>query len=111
MIRDAAKHTWMGVGGAPGRAAGMACVLRRGESPQVPAGAILVVRILHPHQAPLLLRISGVVVEEAALLQHATTLAREFGLPAVLGVRDATELFGDGDWLEIDGAIGQVRRR
>jgi len=89
----------------------MACVFRGGESPQVPAGAILVLRILHPHQAPLLLRISGLVVEEGALLQHATTLAREFGLPAVLALRDATELFSDGDWLEIDGATGQVHRR
>ena len=99
------------MGGAPGQAAGAAWVIRGGENPDVPARSILVARILHPHLGPLLFRALGVVVEEAALLQHATTLAREFGVPAVLGLRQATELFRDGDWLEIDGATGTVTRR
>jgi pyruvate,water dikinase len=66
--------------------------------------------VLHPHLAPLLFRSSGVVVEERALLQHATTLAREFGIPAVLGLREAEDLLRDGDWLEIDGTTGRVTR-
>jgi pyruvate,water dikinase len=76
----------------------------------VPRGCILVAGIIHPHLAPLLLRCSGVVVEEAALLQHATTLAREFRIPVVLGVRDALGIFRDGDRLEIDGDAGRVIR-
>jgi pyruvate,water dikinase len=110
MTESIDKRTWIGLAGAPGRAAGAACILRGGADLVPPAGCILVARILHPHLAPLLFRSSGVVVEEAALLQHATTLAREFGIPAVLGLRHAPELFQDGDWLEIDGETGRVVR-
>lgn len=74
----------------------------------VPAGSILVSRILHPHLAPLLSRVAGLVVEEGAILQHATTLARECGIPAVVGIRDARSLFHDGDLLEVDGDLGKV---
>lgn len=110
MAEGTTQRTWNAVGGAPGRAAGAACILRGGDSLEAPAGCILVARILHPHLAPLLFRCAGVVVEEAALLQHATTLAREFGIPAVLGLREASAVFRDGDWLEIDGGTGRVTR-
>jgi phosphohistidine swiveling domain-containing protein len=100
-----------GLGAAPGRAIGEARVLRTSDDERdVPAGSIVVARIIHPHVAPLFLRIAGVVVEEGALLQHATTLAREFGVPAVVGVADATRQFLDGDRLEIDGSTGEVLR-
>jgi pyruvate,water dikinase len=99
------------VGAARGLATGRALVLRHGQEPsEVPAGAVVVARILHPHLAPLLLRAGAVVVEEGAVLQHATTLAREFGLAAVVGVRGATEAIQDGEWLEVDGDRGLVRR-
>ena len=98
-----------GLGAAPGRASGKAYVIRNTEDIMaVPAGSILVIRILHPHLAPLLPRVAGLVVEEGAILQHATTLARECGIPAAVGIRDARSLFHDGDWLEVDGYTGQV---
>ena len=98
-----------GLGAAPGRASGKAYVIRNTEDIMaVPAGSILVIRILHPHLAPLLSRVAGLVVEEGALLQHATTLARECGIPAAVGIRDARSLFHDGDWLEVDGYTGRV---
>ena len=99
----------LGKGASPGRAAGPAHVVGE-SSPErgVPLGAILVTRILHPHLAPLLPRVAGLVVEEGSLLQHATTLAREFGVPAVVGVRDAMTLFGEGELLEIDGTSGAI---
>lgn len=73
-----------------------------------PLRSILVVRVLHPHLAPLLLTAAGVVTQEGALLQHATTLAREFGLPAVVGVDGATCLIKPGGLLYIDGDTGLV---
>jgi pyruvate,water dikinase len=75
-----------------------------------PVGAILVIHMVHPHLAPLLARLAGLVVEEGALLQHATTLAREFGLPAVVGLFHAVEIFQNDDLLTIDGVTGEVRR-
>ena len=103
---------YSGLGAAPGRATGKACVIRNAEDIMtVPAGSILVLRILHPHLAPLLPRVAGLVVEEGAILQHATTLARECGIPAAVGIRDARNLIEDGELLEVDGYTGKVTKR
>src|SRR5947208_11914327 len=104
--------TYSGLGAAPGRASGKAYVIRNAEDIMaVPAGSILVMRILHPHLAPLLSRVAGLVVEEGAILQHATTLARECGIPAAVGIRDARNLFQDGELLDVDGYTGKVIKR
>jgi rifampicin phosphotransferase len=98
-----------GIGAAPGTARGQAAILRPGREQQtIPSGSILVARIVHPHLAPLFLTIRAVVVEEGALLQHATTLAREFGIPAVVGLEGATHRFAEGQWLEVRGDTGEV---
>jgi pyruvate,water dikinase len=103
---------YSGLGAAPGRATGKARVIRNAEDIMaVPAGSILVLRILHPHLAPLLPRVAGLVVEEGAILQHATTLARECGIPAAVGVRDARNLIEDGELLDVDGYTGKVTKR
>jgi phosphohistidine swiveling domain-containing protein/acyl carrier protein len=102
---------YTGLGAAPGRACGPAHVLREAhDGLSVPAGSVLVLRVLHPHLAPLVPRAAGLVVEEGALLQHATTVAREFGVPAVVGLRDATALFRGGELLQVDGTTGEVTR-
>jgi phosphohistidine swiveling domain-containing protein len=104
-----ATKIYSGLGAAPGRASGKAYVIRNAEDVMsVPAGSILVMRILHPHLAPLLPRVAGLVVEEGAILQHATTLARECGIPAAVGIRNARDLFHDGDLLDVDGYTGKV---
>src|SRR5678816_364857 len=112
MNADNSTTTYSGYGAAPGRATGKAYVIRNVEDIMaVPAGSILVVRILHPHLAPLLPRVAGLVVEEGAILQHATTLARECGIPAAVGIRDARSLFQNGEVLEVDGYTGKVTKR
>ena len=112
MSADNSTRVYLGVGAAPGYASGKAYVIRNAEDTMtVPAGSILVMRILHPHLAPLLSRVAGLVVEEGAILQHATTLARECGIPAAVGIRDARSLFQNGDSLEVDGYTGKVINR
>jgi pyruvate,water dikinase len=109
MNKENSSRVYSGLGAAPGRASGKAYVIRKVEDVMaVPAGSILVMRILHPHLAPLLPRVAGLVVEEGAILQHATTLARECGIPAAVGVREARSLIQDGEWLAVDGYTGQV---
>ncbi|MDZ4862997.1 MAG: PEP-utilizing enzyme [Gemmatimonadota bacterium] len=94
---------------APGKASGPVHLVNEASLHQpVPTGCILVTRILHPHQAPLLARVAGIVTEEGSLLQHATALAREFGVPAVVGVRGATAQCREGDRIEVDGDLGVV---
>ena len=112
MSAEKSAKIYSGLGAAPGRASGEAYVIRNAEDVMaVPAGSILVMRILHPHLAPLLPRVAGLVVEEGAILQHATTLARECGIPAAVGIRDARSLFQNGDLLEVDGYTGKVTER
>jgi phosphohistidine swiveling domain-containing protein len=109
MSTETSTRVYSGLAAAPGHASGKAYVIRNAEDIMaVPADSILVVRILHPHLAPLLPRVAGLVVEEGAILQHATTLARECGIPAVVGLRDARSLFQDGELLEVDGYTGKV---
>jgi rifampicin phosphotransferase len=74
----------------------------------VESGAVAIARIVHPHQAPLFARIAGVVLEEGSILQHAATLAREYGIPCVVGLANATLLIRDGDHVEVAGATGEV---
>ena len=100
-----------GIGAAPGRMVGVAHVLSdTGDASDVPAGAVLVARLIHPYQSPLFFRVGAVVTEEGGLLQHAAILAREFGVPAVLGVGNATEIFRTGERLEVRGDTGEVIR-
>ena len=112
MSAENSTAVYSGLGAAPGRATGKAYIMRNAEDIMaIPTGSILVLRILHPHLAPLLPRVAGLVVEEGAILQHATTLARECGIPAAVGVRGARNLFQDGEWLDVDGYTGKVIKR
>jgi phosphohistidine swiveling domain-containing protein len=112
MNSEQATNVYSGLGAAPGQASGQAHVIQNADDiMSVPAGSILVLRILHPHLAPLLPRVAGIVVEEGAILQHATTLARECGIPAAVGIRNARSLFKNGDLLDVDGYTGKVTAR
>jgi rifampicin phosphotransferase len=56
------------------------------------------------------LTIAGaIVVQEGGLLSHAAVMARELGLPAVIGCRRAMEVIRDGDLVEVDPDAGEVR--
>jgi pyruvate,water dikinase len=94
---------------APGRSRGPAVAVDGEVSPAVVRpGAILVAKVIHPYMATLFIRAGGVVVEDGGILQHAAILAREFGIPAVVGVANAVERFGGAAELVIDGGTGEV---
>jgi pyruvate,water dikinase len=98
-----------GLGAAPGRSVGPARVLSTPSlADTVAPGSILVLRVVNPYLAPLLFRAGGVITEEGGLLQHATTLAREFGIPAVVGAEGAVDVVQDGDVVEVRGDTGEV---
>ncbi|WP_307835333.1 PEP/pyruvate-binding domain-containing protein [Streptomyces adelaidensis] len=75
----------------------------------VPPEAVLVVRTLDPALAPLLPRLAGLVAQTGSPLSHLAVLAREFGVPAVVGVADAVDRFPPGTRLTVDGTAGDVR--
>jgi pyruvate,water dikinase len=52
----------------------------------------------------------GVLVERGSLLSHAAIVARELGIPAIVSLPGLTRWLKDGDWVEMDGSTGVVRR-
>ena len=98
-----------GVGASSGTAQGAARLIHGpDEFTRFESGDVLVCRTTDPAWTPLLGMASAVVTETGGMLSHAAIVAREFGIPAVLGVRDALELIADGEPLAIDGAQGTV---
>jgi len=73
-------------------------------------GDVLVVAFADPGWTPLFPRAAAVVMEVGGLLCHAAVVAREIGVPAVFGVRDATRRLADGERVVVDGSTGEVLR-
>ncbi|WP_020392550.1 rifamycin-inactivating phosphotransferase [Kribbella catacumbae] len=72
------------------------------------AGDILVTAHTDPSWSPLFVAITGLVTEVGGLMTHGAVIAREYGLPAVVGVVDATRLIQDGQRIRVHGADGYV---
>jgi pyruvate, water dikinase len=95
-----------GIGWGSGRACVVNCEC---ELSRVGPGDILVTRIAGPALAQMLARVAGVVAERGGSTSHLASLARERGIPMVLGVRDATRRIPDGAQVAVDGVAGLVR--
>ncbi|MEJ3658330.1 PEP/pyruvate-binding domain-containing protein [Actinomycetes bacterium KLBMP 9759] len=97
-----------GMAAAPGRATGRARVILDPTGAHVEPGEILVAPTTDPGWTPLFLTAAGLVTETGAAMAHGPTVAREYGIPAVICVRDATHLITTGQTITIDGAAGTV---
>src|SRR4029079_17793755 len=82
-----------------------------GDFAQMRRGAILVTRATDPSWTPLFTLASGVIVEIGGMLSHASTIAREYGLPALANVKNATRILKTGDRVLLDASGGIVRRQ
>ena len=71
-------------------------------------GDILVTAFTDPSWTPLFVAIKGLVTEVGGLMTHGAVIAREYGLPAVVGVQDATRLIRDGQRIRVHGTDGYV---
>ena len=71
-------------------------------------GDILVTAFTDPSWSPLFVTVSGLVTEVGGPMTHGAVVAREYGLPAVVGVEDATRLIKDGQRIRVHGAEGYV---
>jgi pyruvate,water dikinase len=95
-----------GVGWAAGRAVVINCEC---ELERIAPGDVLVTRVAGPALSHILPRVSGVVTERGGSTSHFASLARERGIPMVLGVGDATRRIPDGAQVAVDGVAGIVR--
>ncbi len=108
---QAASASYTGLGISPGTASGKARVVDGAEAAMDAAlepGEILVAPFTDAPWTPLFIPAAGVVVETGGILSHAATVAREFGIPAVAGIRGATSLIPNGAMVTIDGTTGSV---
>ncbi len=99
------RHPRQGIGAGGGRGSGPVCLAP--DDP--PDGAVLVVRALDARLAPVLPRLGGLVAETGSVLAHLAILARELGIPTVVGLPDATSRWSEGTPVEVDGITGTVR--
>ncbi len=98
-----------GLGASAGVVTGTARIIRTpAEFDRVQPGDIVVCPSTMASWSPIFAVISGLVTEIGGPLSHPATLAREFSLPAVLGVKEATTLVREGVQIRIDGAAGTV---
>ena len=70
---------------------------------------ILVTRQTDPGWAAVFFMVKGLVIERGGLLSHGAIIAREYGIPAVIGVAGATQLIGNGATIEVFGDQGKVQ--
>ena len=95
-----------GMGWGTGRACVISCECEVGR---VNYGDVLVTKVAGPALAPALAKVAGVVAELGGSTSHLASLARERGVPCVLGVLDATSQIPDGSQVGVDGVAGIVR--
>ncbi|HZG67551.1 MAG TPA: PEP-utilizing enzyme, partial [Herpetosiphonaceae bacterium] len=100
--------TLEGIGVSPGEREGHVRVIRDPHGAHLAPGEILVAPSTDPAWTPLFLTAGGLVMEAGGLLSHGSVVAREYGIPAVVGVADATARLTTGQRVRIDGAAGTV---
>ena len=105
------KDLVRGVGVSPGIASGRACVLfSPEEAERMESGGILVAPLTNPAWTPLMSVAAAIVTDTGGPLSHSSIVAREFGVPAVVGTGDATCLIEHGSQITVDGDHGTVTR-
>jgi rifampicin phosphotransferase len=94
---------------APGKIQGKAKVLHFAYEKPLLSGEVLVARFTEPSWTPIFINASAVIMEVGGPLQHGAIIAREYGIPCISGLTNATSLIHDGVMLEVDGSSGTIR--
>lgn len=99
-----------GMAGSAGVARGRARIVHSlAEGEHLRNGEVLVAPTTAPPWTPLFARAAAIVTDAGGILSHCAVVAREYGIPAVVGTKRATTVFQTGQLLEVDGTSGSVR--
>lgn len=98
----------VGLAVSSGTIEGRARVILNMEEADLDPGDILVTPFTDPSWTPLFVSIKGLVTEVGGLMTHGAVIAREYGLPAVVGVEHATSLIKDGQRIRVNGTDGYI---
>lgn len=105
---DLPANAIAGLAVSSGVVEGRARVISNIEDANLEKGDILVTSFTDPSWTPLFIAINGLVTEVGGLMTHGAVIAREYGLPAVVGVDNATRLIKDGERIRVNGTEGYV---
>lgn len=83
-------------------------ILRTDDQTQVQPGEVLVAPFTDPAWTPYFVSAAAVAIDQGGILSHGSIVAREFGLPTVTNLREASRVITTGDWIEVDGGSGRV---
>ena len=97
-----------GIAASAGTVEGRARMVRSFADADLEAGDILVTTFTDPSWTPAFLTVKGLVTEVGGAMTHGAVVAREYGLPAVVGVDGATRLIQDGQRIRVNGTEGYV---
>ena len=73
-------------------------------------GDILITSMTRPEFLPLMRKAKAVITNEGGITSHAAIVARELKIPCIIGTKIATEIFKDGDHVEVDANYGWIRK-
>ena len=107
-IEDVDNASFQGVPVSTGTVEGVVRIVLDPRHAQLVPGEILVCPGTDPSWTPLFLVAAGLVMEVGGLMTHGAVVAREYGLPAVVGVREATRRLKTGQRVRVNGSSGQV---
>jgi pyruvate,water dikinase len=108
--RQAIPNVLMGTGACAGKVTGPARIVHSADDfGHVQQGDVLVCASPNPSWVALYAIVAGLVTDSGGILSHAAVVAREFGVPSVVGTGTATRDVRDGQLVEVDGTRGQVR--
>ncbi len=99
-----------GIGCCSGVVRGPVRVITDPRNAVLKSGSILVAERTDPGWILLFPLAAGLLVERGSLLSHSAIVAREMGIPAIVSIPGVTRWLSDGDWVELDGGAGVVRR-
>jgi len=98
-----------GLAASRGTARGKVAIVENPASnPDIPRGSILVAPFTTPLMTMAIFRAAAIVTETGGLTSHAAIIARELGIPCVVGTENATSALRDGQEVEVDGENGHV---
>jgi phosphohistidine swiveling domain-containing protein len=102
------ENTLIGIPAAAGTATGTVRILHDPATAELQPGDILVAQTTDPGWTPLFLTVAGLITETGSPMAHGPTVAREYGIPAVICVPHATTRLTDGQIVTIDGNSGII---
>lgn len=105
-----ADGVWKGIGCSPGVVRGAVRIVTDPRNAVLKPGEILVAERTDPGWIMLFASAAGVLVERGSLLSHSAIVSREMGIPSIVAVPSIIRQLHDGEWVEMDGGSGIVKR-